>query len=235
MDTPRETGNPEGLQSDSVHQFEIMPTVQQLTYQNTGATRDGPAICLPRDQQVVSQRHVGVPATQHMTKSTMLLNSSSQTFTSEALDVTTTDTDQTINGVSDRTEKSSTGVNKGLLITKEDKNENSTVSHSVVSPMTGKTSSKTIPRRGGKVIVNISDTTYFLSRKRWRQLHKQWYPLIKYLKIKQTTISTYKSGLKFTNFNRSSWVWVVVLRMPVQLHICQVLSSFRSKCLCVYH
>ncbi len=62
-----------------------------------------------------------------------------------------------------------------------DESNSVTTCHGVVSFRTGKAMWQKVPRGGGKVIVNIGDTTYFMSRKRWRLLHKQWYVLIHYI------------------------------------------------------
>ncbi len=54
----------------------------------------------------------------------------------------------------------------------------SSESNRALSSVAGKAAGKKGSRKGGKVIVDISGTTYFMSSKRLRQLHKQWYVLM---------------------------------------------------------
>ncbi len=99
--------------------------------------------------------------------------------------------------VIDRTEKASTDMKQGSQVAKEHeqnrsesdpgkahearggRSHSSTKSDRAASSTAGKTAGRTAPRKGSKVIINISGTTYFMSRKRWRLLHKQWYVFIK--------------------------------------------------------
>ncbi len=96
---------------------------------------------------------------------------------------------------------------RGYLVAKGEKQNNSEIdkmkprgghSHGytsgrrVVSSAAEKRASGNVPRTGAKVIVNISETTYFISRKRWRLLHKQWYVLIEYIIMNQTAIRVYE-------------------------------------------
>ena len=98
--------------------------------------------------------------------------------------------------VIDRTEKAPTGMKQDSVVAKEDeqnssdndpekagggRSNSSAKSNRAASSTAGKAASRTAPRKGSKVIINISGTTYFMSRKRWRQLHKQWYVLIQCL------------------------------------------------------
>ncbi len=95
-----------------------------------------------------------------------------------------------------RIEEASSDMKQGLQVAKEDKQNSSKTepgkvgsgcsnhatkharSNRAVSSAAGKAPGKKVSRKGSKVIINISGTTYFISRKRWRQLHKQWYVLI---------------------------------------------------------
>ncbi len=98
--------------------------------------------------------------------------------------------------VIDRTEKAPTGMKQDSVVAKEDeqnssdndpekagggRSNSSAKSNRAASSTAGKTAGKKASREGGKVIINVSGTTYFMSRKRWRQLHKQWYVLIQCL------------------------------------------------------
>ncbi len=88
------------------------------------------------------------------------------------------------------TENASTDMKQGSQVAKEDEqnssesdprkaggghSNSSAKSNRAASSTAGKTAGKKASCKGGKMIVNISGTTYFMSRKRWRLLHKQWY------------------------------------------------------------
>ncbi len=208
---PREPANPEGLQFVPVHQSEVIPAGQQLPSQYTDRTEGESATSLSTEQQPA-----GMPVTHHsITKSSKKATSNSENLTSEALDVTTGESNQPVKGSNDEptgtdiitttqcnkspaedviggTEKASTDMKKGSHVAEEDdqsssdndpgkagdgRPSSSTESSRAVSSGAGKAAGRKGPRKGGKVIVDISGTTYFMSRKRWRLLHKQWYVL----------------------------------------------------------
>ncbi len=209
---PKEPGNPEGLQFVPVHQSEVIPASQQLPPQHTDPTDGEHATCVS-----VEQQHAGMAATYHsVTKSRKKAATNSENQTSEALDVTTGETNQPVNGSADEptgtdiitttqcnkspaedviggTEKASTDMKHGSQLVEEDTqssyesdpgkaeggcSNNSTESNTAASSAAGKVVTKMIPCKGSKVIININGTTYFVSRKRWRLLHKEWYVLI---------------------------------------------------------
>ncbi len=104
--------------------------------------------------------------------------------------------DSSAEDLSGRTEKASSDMKQGSNAVKGDKqnssesypgkaegghSSSSTKIKRAVSIKAGKAMAKKGPRKGGKVIVNISGTTYFMTRERWRLLHKQWYVLIQCL------------------------------------------------------
>ncbi len=121
------------------------------------------------------------------------LNSSDDESTKTDV-ITTTQCKNSPADVNDRTEKASTDMKQGSQVAEEDEQNSSgndsgkcgdstsstkhAKSNKTVSSAAGKAVGKRASRKGSKVIVNISETTYFMSRKRWSQLQKQWYVLI---------------------------------------------------------
>ena len=208
--TAKDIGNPESLQSVSAHQSESNPAVQQLT--DPAGSETGK--CFMGDQQPV-----GVPATCHsVTEGRVYGATCPPKPQSNTRDIPTNDTSQPINSSNDEStttvvtttlqcknspvvntscdvkegaEGTANERNQGLLMEKEDKQNNSSESDpgkaegdqsdtsatrpGVVLSTAGKTSGKTVLHKSDNVVVNISETTYFMSRKRWRLLHKQWY------------------------------------------------------------
>ncbi len=224
--TAMDIGNPESLQSVSAHQSESNPAVQQLT--DPAGSETGK--CFMGDQQPV-----GVPATCHsVTEGRVYGATCPPKPQRNTHDIPTNDTNQPINSANDEStttdvtttlqcknipmvntscdvkegaERTANARSQGLLIEKEDKQNNSSESgpgtaegdHAdtssttpwVVPSTAGKPSGKNVRHKSDNVVVSISETTYFMSRKRWRLLHKQWYLAysIKYMKLTAIKVS----------------------------------------------
>ncbi len=121
------------------------------------------------------------------------VNSSDVEFTTTEVITTTQCKNSPAEDAIGRIDSASTDVKQGSNVAEEDtqkcsgsdpgkagggRSNSSTESNRAVSSASGKAVGKKVPHKGGKVIINIHGTTYFISRKIWRLLHKQWYMLI---------------------------------------------------------
>ncbi len=206
--TPRETGNHEGLQFVPTQPSEPIPAAQQFPSQNKHISEGEPATCLSAEQPVgMPTAHksmkYGTSSLETLTseandvttrETNQSGNGSDHTFTRTDVMVTPKQHKNSLQeDVNGGRENTSTDVKQSSLVAKDNPESgpgkaegehkiSSTTSNRVVYSAAEKTAGESVPRKGGKVIVNIGGTTYFMSRKKWRLLHKRGYVLIQCLR-----------------------------------------------------
>ncbi len=193
-------------QSDSVREGQQLTSQNTDDPEDKSATclaGDEQPVCKPATQYVITmpRKHAGssshtlnseaydVATSQSIKRST---NSSNGESTMAEVNTATDSMNSPAEDIaSDRKERASTDMKQGSVLAKEGK-ENSPGSDPAETESNRSNSDRTISSTVGwrvdkkssckrsKVIVNINGTTYFMSRKRWRLLHKQWYTLIQY-------------------------------------------------------